>query len=89
MFDNNVPVPRAGAEYPVVLGDSLATQDSSVIFASLRYGFRPSSVSRARTGSLSLQQDSLQAALPIKAHPTSLGGQTDQLADRIKRMSLL
>jgi hypothetical protein len=63
---SDVPVPRAGTEYPIFLGESILNDESVVEYVSVRYKFRPSTVSRARTGSLSLQRDPSSDKLPIK-----------------------
>jgi hypothetical protein len=54
---NTTATPRVGVEYPIILGQSLLSNNSEQDYVSIRYNFRPSSVSRARTGLLSVQQN--------------------------------
>ena len=61
-----VAVPHTGVDYPIVLGSSL-NGVSEHEFATMRFNFRPNTVSRERTGTLELQQDvALNRQMPVK-----------------------
>jgi RNA polymerase II transcription elongation factor len=67
MASSTVPVPRAGCSYPINLGKSFQRAHVQDDFVTVRYKFRPSTTSRARTGSLVLQSQGIgEESAPIR-----------------------